>query len=59
MVFVNYIYDIGVDTQFHKFYARPFARVVVLLHALSSCRIIVPFRISIAPHFFHNYAASS
>ena len=28
MVFVNYIYDMVVDTQFHKFHGRPFARVV-------------------------------
>ena len=28
MVFVNYIYDTVVDTQFHKFYGRPFARVL-------------------------------
>ena len=28
MVFVNYIYDMVVDTQFHKFYGRPFARVL-------------------------------
>ena len=25
MAFVNYIYDIVVDTHFHKFYGRPFA----------------------------------
>ena len=30
MVFVNYIYDMVVDTQFHKFYGRPFARVLYL-----------------------------
>ena len=30
MVFVNYIYDMVVDTQFHKFYGRPFARVIYL-----------------------------
>ena len=29
-VFVNYIYDMVVDTQFHKFYDRPFARVLYL-----------------------------
>ena len=30
MVFVNYIddYDMVVDAQFHKFYGRPFARVL-------------------------------
>ena len=28
MVFVNCIYDIVVDTQFHKFHGRPFARVL-------------------------------
>ena len=28
MVFVNYIYDMVVDTQFHKFHGRPFARVL-------------------------------
>ena len=28
MVFVNYIYDMVVDTQFHKFQGRPFARVL-------------------------------
>ena len=28
MVFVNYMYDMVVDTQFHKFYGRPFARVL-------------------------------
>ena len=28
MVFVNYIYDMMVDTQFHKFHGRPFARVL-------------------------------
>ena len=27
MVFVNQIYDMVVDTQFCKFYGRPFARV--------------------------------
>ena len=26
----EYIYDIDVDTQFHKFYGRPFARVLYL-----------------------------
>ena len=30
LVFVNYIYDMVVDTQFHKFYGRPFARVLYL-----------------------------
>ena len=30
MVFVNYIYNMVVDTQFHKFYGRPFARVLHL-----------------------------
>ena len=30
MVFVNYIYDMVVDTQSHKFYGRPFARVLHL-----------------------------
>ena len=30
MVSVNYIYNMVVDTQFHKFYGRPFARVVYL-----------------------------
>ena len=30
MVFVNYIYDMVVDAQFHKFYGRPFARVLYL-----------------------------
>ena len=28
MVFVNYIYDMVVDTQFNKFHGRPFARVL-------------------------------
>ena len=28
MVFVNCIYDVVVDTQFHKFHGRPFARVL-------------------------------
>ena len=28
MVFVNYIHDMVVDTQFHKFYGMPFARVL-------------------------------
>ena len=28
MVFVNYIYDMIVDTQFHKFHGRPFACVL-------------------------------
>ena len=28
MVFVNYIYDMVVDTQFHKFHGRPFARAL-------------------------------
>ena len=34
-VFVNYlvhIYDMVVDTQFHKFYGRPFARVLFIPH---------------------------
>ena len=30
MVFVNYIYDMVVHTQFHKFYGRPFASVLYL-----------------------------
>ena len=30
MVFVNYIYDMAVDTQFLKFYGRPFAHVLYL-----------------------------
>ena len=30
MVFVNFIYDMVVDTEFHKFYDRPFARVLYL-----------------------------
>ena len=30
MVFVNCIYDMVVDTQFHKFNDRPFARVLSL-----------------------------
>ena len=28
MVFVKYMYDMVVDTQFHKFHGRPFARVL-------------------------------
>ena len=28
MVFVNYLYDVVVDTPFHKFHGRPFARVL-------------------------------
>ena len=28
MVFVNYMYDMVADTQFHKFHGRPFARVL-------------------------------
>ena len=28
MVFASYIYDMVVDTQFHKLYGRPFARVL-------------------------------
>ena len=28
MMFVNYIYDAVVDTQFHKFHGDPFARVL-------------------------------
>ena len=28
MVIVNYIYDMVVDIQFHKFHGRPFARVL-------------------------------
>ena len=28
MVFLNFIYDMFVDTQFHKFHGRPFARVL-------------------------------
>ena len=31
MVFVNYIYDEVVDTQFNKFHGRPFARVLHVL----------------------------
>ena len=27
MVFVNYIYDVVVGTQFNKFHGKPFARV--------------------------------
>ena len=27
-VVANYIYDMVVDTQFHKFHGRPFARVL-------------------------------
>ena len=34
MVFVKYIYDMVVDTQFHKFHGRPFARVVFLANSL-------------------------
>ena len=30
-VFVNYTYDTVVNTQFHKFDARPFARVLCLI----------------------------
>ena len=30
MVFVNYIYDVVADTQFHKFHGRSFARVLYL-----------------------------
>ena len=30
MVVVNYIYDMAVDTQFHKFHGRPIARVLYL-----------------------------
>ena len=30
MVFVNYIYDMVADTQFHKLHGRPFARVLYL-----------------------------
>ena len=28
MVLVNYVYDMIVDTEFHKFHSRPFARVL-------------------------------
>ena len=30
MVFVNDVYDMVVDTQFHKFYGKPFARILYL-----------------------------
>ena len=30
MVFVNYSYDMVVDTQFHKFYGGPYALVLYL-----------------------------
>ena len=49
MVFMNYIYDMVVDTQFNKFHGRPFARVlyVFLMKAkmsvdvkLSSCQAV-------------------
>ena len=30
MVVVSYIYDMVVDTQFHKFHGRPFASVLYL-----------------------------
>ena len=31
MVFVNETYDMVVNTQFHKFYGRSFARVLYLI----------------------------
>ena len=37
MVFVNYIYDVVADTQFHKFYGRPFARVLYLFLMKDVC----------------------
>ena len=43
MVFVNCIYDVVVDTQFHKFHGRPFARVlyqVFIPH--ERCRSVTP-----------------
>ena len=42
MVFVHQIYDMVVDTQFHKFYGRPFARVLYLFLAHERYRSVTP-----------------
>ena len=43
MAFEHYIYDVVVDTQFHKFHGRPFARVlyVFLTKYISRCITLV------------------
>ena len=42
-VCLNYIYDVVVDTQFHKFHGRPFARVlyVFLLKYIGLVKILL------------------
>ena len=46
MVFVNYIYDMVVDTQFHKFYGRPFARVIYLFIPHERYRSVTPLGVT-------------
>ena len=45
MVFVNYIYEMVVGTQFHKFYGRPFARVLYLF-LIKRYRSVTPLGVS-------------
>ena len=41
MVFVNYVYDVVVDTQFHKFYGRLSARVLHTFIPHLPCKIVL------------------
>ena len=34
MVFVNYIYDMVVDTQFHKFHVRPLSYLILVFDSI-------------------------
>ena len=47
MGFVNYIvYNMVVDTQFHKFYGRPFARVPCLFLMKDRDRSVTPLGVT-------------
>ena len=46
MVFVNCNDDMVVDTQFHKFYGRPFARVIYLFIPHERYRSVTPLGVT-------------
>ena len=68
MVFVYYIYNMVIDTQFHKFHGRPFARVLYVflmeerkyLHdvTFSSSSTAVKHPVFFCPHLFAFWGTS-
>ena len=52
MVFVNYVYDVVVDTQFHKFYGRLSARVLHTFIPHERYRSVTPLGVTRVSRLF-------